>query len=548
MGDADARARHQLADACRAGVNGLHAVVEIIHLPAARQLLADGLGHDALVIFQHIGFDGLALKGRLLDRTHIPYAGKRHIQCARNGRGRQRQHVHADEVFFQLFLVLYAETLLLVNDDQPQILELHVIRKQPVGAHHNVHGAVLQAAQRFFLLLGAAVAAEQPDAYGEGLHARNGGIKMLPRQNGRGRQNRALLAAHHALERRAQGDFGLADADVAAQQAVHRVGLLHVMLDVGGAGQLVGGLVVGKALFKIPLPGVVIGEGVALCLLAAGVQLDQLLGHRFGGCLDPLAGLDPVAAAKAAQFYVVAVAGRGIARKQIKLGDRHIQNVLFVVLDAQVVFGDALHGHALNARVPTDAVVLVYDQIALGDFAQAVQGVLAALFLLLHAAHAEGAGGDDGIFGKRQAAACAQLARQYLHQPGGGRGGRIGGDLQAMGAQAVGKTGGGARGARHHGNGGPAAAQRVQVLQQGSHLAGPGGQGVGGCVDHGFQGNIRHTAHKVFGADGGVSPRLRPQPGGVGVQLAQPGGQNTVLQQGSLFLAAAEIRRALRLL
>ena len=319
------------------------------------------------------------------------------------------------------------------------------------------------------------------------------------------------------------------------------------MLDVGGAGQLVRGFVVGKALFKISLPGVVGREGVALCLLAAGIQLDQLLGHGLGGRLDALAGLGPVAAAQTAQFYVVAVTGRGIARKQIQLGDRHIQNVLFVVLDAQVVLGHALHGHALNPRVPTDAVVLVYDQVALGNFAQAVQGVLAALFLFLYTAHAEGAGGDDGIFGKRQAAACAQLTRQYLHQPGGWFCGGIGGDLQPVGAQVVGKADGRARGACHHGNGSPAAAQRGQILQQGSNLTGPGGQGMGGRIDDGFQGDIRHTAHKVFRANRGILPCLRPQPGGVGVQLAQPGGQNTVLQQGGLLLAPAEIRRALRL-
>ena len=142
VGNADARTRHHLPDACGAGVNGFHAVVQVIHLPAARQLLADRLGNDARVIFQHIGFDGLTLKGRLLDRTHIAYARKRHIQRARNGRGGQRQHIHTDEILFQFFLVLYAETLLLVNDDQSQILELHIIRKQPVGTHHNVHGAV----------------------------------------------------------------------------------------------------------------------------------------------------------------------------------------------------------------------------------------------------------------------------------------------------------------------------------------------------------------------------------------------------------------------
>ena len=51
----------------------------------------------------------------------------RHVQCAGDGRGRQREHVHADESLFQLFLVLDAEALLLVDDDQAQIMELYIL-------------------------------------------------------------------------------------------------------------------------------------------------------------------------------------------------------------------------------------------------------------------------------------------------------------------------------------------------------------------------------------------------------------------------------------
>ena len=300
MGNADACAGHHLADPGGTFLNGVHAVVQIVHLPAAGQLLADGLGDNALVIFQHVGLDGLALKGRLLDGAHIPDAGQRHIQRAGNGRGRQRQHIHADEALLQLFLVLDAEALLLVDDDKAQILELHIVGKQPVGAHDNVHSAVLQSAQRLLLLLRRAVAGQQPDADGEGLHAGQRRVEVLPRQNRGGGQNRALLAAHHTFERRPQCDLGLAKADIAAKQAVHRPRLLHIVLDFRGTGQLVGGLLIGKALLKIALPGVIIGEGVAVRLLAAGVELNQLLGHLLGRGLDLLAGLGPVGAAQTA--------------------------------------------------------------------------------------------------------------------------------------------------------------------------------------------------------------------------------------------------------
>ena len=84
-------------------------------------------------------------------------------------------------------------------------------------------------------------------------------------------------------------------------------------------------------------------------------------------------------------------------------------------LNAQVIFGDALHGHPLDARIPANAVVLVYDQVAHRDFAQTVQRIFAALFLLLCAAHAEGPRREERELGKGQAAPGGELPRQDLH-------------------------------------------------------------------------------------------------------------------------------------
>ena len=547
MGNADTRPGHELAHPRGAFLNVVHAVVQVVYLPAAGQLLADGLGHDALVVLEHIGFNRLALKRRLLNCAHIADARQRHVQRAGDRRGRQRQHIDADEALFELFLVLDAEPLLLVDDDKAQVLEFYIAGQQPVRADYNVHGAVLQPAQRLLLLLGGAVAGQKPDADGEGLHAGQRGVEVLPRQNRRGGQDRALFAAHHAFERGAQCDLGLADADVTAEQPVHRPRLLHIVLDVCRAGQLVGRFLIGKALFKITLPGVVGGEGVAVRLLAAGVQLDQLLRHLLRRSLDLLAGLGPIAAAQAAQLHVVAVARRSVAGQKVQLGDGHVQHVLFVVLDAQVVLCDALHGHPLDARVPPDAVVLVNDQIAHRDFAQAVQRVLIALFLLLCAAHAEGAGRKHGVFRKRQAAPGGKLPRQDLHQPGARLRRRVRRDVQPFGAQVGGQTCRCTRRAGHDCDRRAAAAKRLDVLQQRRDLAAPGGQRVGGCVDDGFQRHIGHAAGKVLGAERAVRGALRPGPAALGVELIQPCRQHAVLQQGGKLLAPAERGGALGL-
>ena len=545
VGDADARAGHQLVQTGRALFDAVDTVVQVIDLAAARELLADGFGHDALVVFKHIGLDGLALDGRLFDRGHIPDAGQRHVERARDRRGRKREHIDADEVFLEFLFMLDAEALFLVDDDKAEVAELDVVGQQAVGADDDIDRAVAQAAQRLFLLFGAAVAGQQADADGERFHAGQRRVEVLPGQDRGGGQDRALLAAHHALERRAQGDFGLADADVAAQQAVHRPGLFHIVLDLGGGGQLVGGLLIGKALLKIALPGIVRREGRALGLFAAGVQLDELPGHRLGGGAHAPAGLVPLAAAQAAEFDLVGVAGGRIAGQQVQLRDRDVEHVLFVILDAQVVLGDALHLHAADARIAADAVVLVYDKVAGRDLGQAVQGVLAALlFAARGGAFAKGARRDQRIARKRQPAPGRKAAGQHLHKPRLRRGGRVGGDSQPPGAQVARKACGRARRAGQHRDRRAFGAQRLQIVQQGGHLAAPGGQAVAGHVDKGLERLVGQAAGEVFGQQRAAAPGLRPQPAGRGVQVVQPGAQRAVRHQGGQLLAAAVGGRA----
>ena len=57
------------------------------------------------------------------------------------GRGRHRQHVDRLAEGFQPFLHLDAKTLLLVDDQQAQVGELHVVLGQPMGADDDVNRA-----------------------------------------------------------------------------------------------------------------------------------------------------------------------------------------------------------------------------------------------------------------------------------------------------------------------------------------------------------------------------------------------------------------------
>ena len=171
---------------------------------------------------------------------------------------------------------------------------------------------------------------------------------MLPGQDGGGGQDGALLAAHHTLEGRPDGHLGFAHPHVAAEQPVHGAALFHILLDLGHSGQLILGLVVGKTGFKIPLPLPVRGEGVALGLLAAGIQLDQLPGHLLGGLFHLAAGAGPLGAAQLGQLHRALVAGGGVPAEQVQLGDRHIQGIPLVVGQFQVVLDHPLQIQPLD--------------------------------------------------------------------------------------------------------------------------------------------------------------------------------------------------------
>ncbi len=59
--------------------------------------------------------------------------------------------------------------------------------------------------------------------------------------------DRDLLAVHRGDEGGAQRHFGLAEADVAADQPVHRPAGAEIVEHGGDGGQLIVGLLVGKA-------------------------------------------------------------------------------------------------------------------------------------------------------------------------------------------------------------------------------------------------------------------------------------------------------------
>ena len=101
------------------------------------------------------GLDGDAVFRRRLDHAHVAQSDQRHMQRARNRRRRHGQHIHFFAHLLQPFFVAHAEALLFIDNQQPEVGELDVFRKQAMGADQNVNFPGFDLLQNFFLLFRA---------------------------------------------------------------------------------------------------------------------------------------------------------------------------------------------------------------------------------------------------------------------------------------------------------------------------------------------------------------------------------------------------------
>ena len=80
--------------------------------------------------------------GRRVEQREIADAGEAHLQRARDGRGREGEHVDVGLELLDAFLVTHTEPLLLVDDEQAEVLEADVFGQQAMRADHEVDAAV----------------------------------------------------------------------------------------------------------------------------------------------------------------------------------------------------------------------------------------------------------------------------------------------------------------------------------------------------------------------------------------------------------------------
>ena len=223
--------------------------------------------------------------------------------------------------------------------------------------------------------------------------------EVLLGEDRRRHQHHHLLAVAGGLDRGAQRDLGLAVADVAADQAVHRPLGLHVGDHVLDRVALVGRLAVREARLEVAQLLGELRERVAAAALALGVEVEQLAGQLLGGAAGARLDLVPARAAELGERRRAAV-GAEVAADLRQLVDRHEDLVVALELEVQVVAGDAGDGLGVEPGEASDAVVLVDDVVAgaqVGEASAAGRGRGA------RAGSRPSCGGSAGVRGTRRA-------------------------------------------------------------------------------------------------------------------------------------------------
>ena len=318
----------------------LDAVVQEEALPATL-LLPGQRGEDELfVVFADMRADRAAALRRRLDHGDVAEAGERHVQCPRDRRRAQCEHVDLEPQLAQELLLSHTETLLLVDDDEAEIFRNRIAGEDPVGADQHVDLALAELGQHPLDLGRLAEARDHLDAHREVAVALAERVPVLLGEDRRGDEHQHLFSTDGHRERGTQCDLRLAEADVTADEAVHRPRRLEIFLHGLDRARLVFGLAIGEVGLEPFHPFLIDVVGDTDPGLALGIELKQLAGHltkvRARAVLEVVPGL----AAELREGGRVGVRA-DVARHLADLLVGHIDAILAAEAEQQVVAGDA---------------------------------------------------------------------------------------------------------------------------------------------------------------------------------------------------------------
>ena len=187
---------------------------------------------------------------------------------------------------------------------------------------------------------------------------------MLEGEHGGGHEHRHLLAVGGGLEGGTHRHLGLAEAHVAAHQAVHGAAALHIGLHVVGGLQLVGGVLVEEAALELMLQIGVGTEREPFHMATLGIELDEVAGDVLDALLRALLHALPRAGAERAQAWRLTAVGPAVFGNLVERVYRHVHHVAPLVDDAYHLLVAVLGGHAHQTAELADAEVDMHHVVA----------------------------------------------------------------------------------------------------------------------------------------------------------------------------------------
>ncbi len=336
-------------------------VVDPEHLALTQQLAPDGFDGDTFVVLADVRQDRLTLGRWCLQQREVADTDEAHLERARDGCGGEREDVDVRLHLLHLLLVLHPETLLFVDDEQAEILEVDVGRQQAMRADDAVDLAGLHLGDDLLRLGRRQEPRQHLDAdrvAGEPVRER---VAVLGCQQRRRREHGDLLAVLDCLEGGTDRDLGLAESHVATDQSVHRELAFHVGLDVDDRLVLVGRLDERERIFHLGLPRRVLSELVADGCDPLLVEQHQFLSDLADLGLDLRLRLGEVGSAELVELRRFAT---DVLTDRVDLVGRDVELVATPVAEQQVVAFDSADGPLDHPVVLTDAVLMVHDVAA----------------------------------------------------------------------------------------------------------------------------------------------------------------------------------------
>ena len=350
-------------------VDGLDPVVEIKDLPATADLLPDHLCDEFFRIALDDGDYRPALGRRRLDHAEVPGTDEGLVEGAWNGGRTHREHFHVRAPGLEDLLVPDTEALFLVDDDQSKILEDDVLLDQAMSADQDVDPAGSEGRQNLGLLPPGSKPADHLDHDGEAAHPLPEGVEVLLGEHGGGHEQGHLFPAHDRLEGGPKRDLGLAETDVAADQAIHGQGVLHVGLGVSNRLELIRGFPEGKGRLEFPLPGGVLWESEARVEAAPSLGFKQLGRVVKGRPFRRLAGLLPLAASDPSELWTD-LRQPDIAGDEMGFVKRDVEGYAGVEFERKNLADLASRFNRLEAPVDGDSVLQMNHKLALDQLGE----------------------------------------------------------------------------------------------------------------------------------------------------------------------------------